>query len=538
MQHWLGKGLSGWRMDVAPWIPDDFWREWRAAVRADKPDAVTIAETWFDASKFLLGDEFDSTMNYIFRNTVEAYANGANATDVYRNIELMRENYPPPAFYALMNLLSSHDVPRALHDFGWTDDHADAATIDLAKQRLRLAAFFQMTFPGSPAIYYGDEAGMTGANDPFDRGTYPWPDLGGKPDDALLTDYRKLTKLRKDNPVLRHGSIDAPAYIDEHVIVLIRRDGGQWAITATNNDAAAHTVKLQLPGTLAGSSFTEALSGKTVTPAGGVLDIEVPARYGTVLLSNGTAQANVQVLAPLAVPQLGRERTIRVYLPPGYEQSGKRYPVLYMHDGQNLFDATTSFSGEWGVDEILNELAKSKKLELIVVGIDHGGDKRVTELNAWDNTRFGKGEGKQYMDFLVETVKPYVDAHYRTLPDRMHTGVMGSSMGGLISQYAIDHYGQVFGKAGIFSPAYWLAAPDVFADIASHPPARDTKLYFYAGGKEGEEMMPDMQRAVVALRQQKFPQGNLVVRVNPEAQHNEAAWRAEFPREVEWLFKR
>ena len=96
----------------------------------------------------------------------------------------------------------------------------------------------------------------------------------------------------------------------------------------------------------------------------------------------------------------------------------------------------------------------------------------------------------------------------------------------------------MFGKAGIFSPAYWLAAPDVFADIDAHPPPRDAKVYFYAGGKEGEEMVPDMQRAVATLRGQKFPSGHLDVRVVPEAQHNEAAWRAEFPRAVEWLFKR
>src|SRR5262249_6313794 len=160
-------------------------------------------------------------------------------------------------------------------------------------------------------------AGMTGANDPFDRGTYPWPDRGGKPDDALLADYRKLTRLRKDNPVLRHGSIDAPAYIDDHVIVLIRRDGGQWAITATNNDSVAHTVKLDLPGTLAAASFTDAMTGKASSPANGKLDLDVPARYGTVLLlAHGTAQANVRVLPPLAMPQLRRERTIRVYLPP------------------------------------------------------------------------------------------------------------------------------------------------------------------------------------------------------------------------------
>ena len=174
----------------------------------------------------------------------------------------------------------------------------------------------------------------------------------------------------------------------------------------------------------------------------------------------GTAQPNVHVLpTPFLIPGLNRERTVRIYLPPGYEQGTRRYPVLYMHDGQNLFDDATAYAGEWGIDETLNELAKSRGLELIVVGIDNGGAERIHELNAWDNPQFGKGEGEQYTAFIVEVLKPWIDQHYRTRPDRRHTAIMGSSMGGLISSYAISRYPQVFGKAGIFSPAYWPCAP-------------------------------------------------------------------------------
>ena len=538
MQLWLGRGLSGWRMDVAPWIPDDFWREWRAAVKQAKPDAVTVAESFFDSSKFFLGDEFDSTMSYIFRSTVVAYANGAKATDIYRNIELMRENYPPQAFYALMNLIDSHDSSRALYDFGWKDDKAGADVIALAKQRLRLAAFFQMTFPGAPAIYYGDEVGVTGGDDPFDRGTYPWPDLGGKPDDALLADYKTLTRLRRDHPVLRHGSLDAPAYIDDHVVVVLRRDEGQWAVVATNNGETARTVKLHLPGPIATSSFTDALKDDTLVAKDGTLEFTVPAMYGRVLLAHGTAQPNVHVLAQrLTMPGLDRERTVRIYLPPRYEKSNKRYPVLYMHDGQNLFDAATSYSGEWGVDETLNELAKTKGLELIVVGIDHGAEQRIHELNPWDNEKFGRGEGRQYMDFVVDVVKPYIDKHYRTKSDRTNTAIMGSSMGGLISQYAIEQYPGVFSKAGIFSPAYWLAPP-VFDFAKAKPPRKDARLYFYAGGKEGDSMLPDMRRMIDLLRADGHPADRIDVVVDPEAKHHEAAWRAQFARAVLWLFDR
>jgi glycosidase len=288
MQHWLARGLSGWRMDVAPWIGDDFWREWRAAVKAAKPDALTVAESFFDSAKFFLGDEFDSTMNYIFRSTVVAYANGAKASEVYRNIELMRENYPPQAFFALMNLIDSHDSARALHDFGWRDEAQDSAdVVALAKRRLRLAVFFQMTFPGSPAIYYGDEVGMTGGDDPFNRGAYPWPDLGGKPDNALLADYKKLIRLRHDHPVLRHGALDAPAWLDDHVIVVFRHDEGRWAIVAMNNDAAPRTVKVPLPAPIAAASFTDALTGNSFAAADGTLELTVPPMYGSVLVGSG-----------------------------------------------------------------------------------------------------------------------------------------------------------------------------------------------------------------------------------------------------------
>jgi predicted alpha/beta superfamily hydrolase len=141
------------------------------------------------------------------------------------------------------------------------------------------------------------------------------------------------------------------------------------------------------------------------------------------------------------------------------------------------------------------------------------------------------------MDFVVGMVKPYIDRHYRTKPDRANTAIMGSSMGGLISQYAIERYPQVFGKAGIFSPAYWLAPP-VFDFAKTQPPRKDAKLYFYAGGKEGESMLPEMQRMIDQLRADGHPQDKLRVVVAVEAQHNEAAWRAQFARAVLWLFDR
>ncbi len=283
MKLWLDRGAAGWRMDVAPWVPDDFWREWRRAIKRHKPDALTIAETWFDASKYFLGDTFDSTMNYIFRNTVLDYANGGKASTLYANIELMREAYPPQAFYALMNLLSSHDQARALHQFGYLDDTTELATVTRAKQRLRLAVLFQMIFPGAPTVYYGDEVGVTGGDDPYNRASYPWADLGGQPDTALLADFKRLIKLRKDHAVLRRGSLDAPLLLDDHLIVLLRRHEKRWAITATNNGEVAKIATVTVPAELANAVFTDALTGQTVRAANGKVSFTVPALYGAVL---------------------------------------------------------------------------------------------------------------------------------------------------------------------------------------------------------------------------------------------------------------
>lgn len=285
MKLWLDRGAAGWRMDVAPWVPDDFWREWRSAIKQHRPDALTVAETWFDASKYFLGDMFDSTMNYIFRNTVLEYAAGGKASELYRNIELMREAYPAPAFYALMNLLSTHDQARSLHYLGWQDDNADAGVIQRAKQRLKLAMFFQMTFPGAPAVYYGDEVGVTGGDDPYNRAPYPWADQGGRPDTELLAEVKRLIKLRNTNPVLRRGSIDAPLLIDDHVIVLVRQLGDKLAISASNNAETPSTVRFQLAAGVKVDSFTDALTGARVHASQGQLSITIPALFGTLLLS-------------------------------------------------------------------------------------------------------------------------------------------------------------------------------------------------------------------------------------------------------------
>lgn len=249
-----------------------------------------------------------------------------------------------------------------------------------------------------------------------------------------------------------------------------------------------------------------------------------------------TAQPNVVVLNEmLMIPGLQRQRQLRLYLPLGYETSTRRYPVLYMHDGQNLFDAATGYAGEWNVDETLNRLSKSGKLDLIVVGIDNAGEQRLTELNPWTNPRFGVGGGGAYMDFIVHVVKPYIDQQYRTQADREHTAIMGSSLGGLISHYAIAQYPEVFSKAGIFSPSYWIAN-ESFNFFADTPSKKDARLYLLMGGKEGGSQLPDVKRVYASLLAGGHPAQSIKLVVDPKGEHNEAFWSKEFEAAILWMF--
>lgn len=232
------------------------------------------------------------------------------------------------------------------------------------------------------------------------------------------------------------------------------------------------------------------------------------------------------------IPQLKRSRRIWLYLPEKYNNdTHQRYPVLYMQDGQNLFDAASGFAGEWGIDEFLDSTWLS---ECIVVGIDHGGDKRLTEYNPYNHEKFGKGEGNLYLDFLVHELKPFIDKNYRTFRDASRTFIAGSSMGGLISMYAAIRYPKVFGKVGVFSPAFWVAKPNLVQELAANTKSVFPAVYFYAGGKESKEMVDDMVE-IARIIERKFPKTVVKKVVNPQGQHSEAAWRSQFPAFYKWL---
>jgi predicted alpha/beta superfamily hydrolase len=232
---------------------------------------------------------------------------------------------------------------------------------------------------------------------------------------------------------------------------------------------------------------------------------------------------------------LSRSRTLRFYLPPDYHTGSKRYPVLYLHDGQNCFDDATSFGGEWHADEALDRLFDSCGKSFIVVAIDNSSTQRLTEYNPYNSQRYGKGEGMQYAKWLATTLKPYVDKHFRTMPEAKYSIVAGSSMGGLISFYLAATYPQQFGAAGVFSPAFWVA-PEVFSLPAKMGTDKSPKpgFFFYAGGKESANMENDTRNMYTALKA-KVPLSKSDLYIDKDAGHNEAAWAKWFPLFLKWL---
>ena len=235
-------------------------------------------------------------------------------------------------------------------------------------------------------------------------------------------------------------------------------------------------------------------------------------------------------------PPLGTARRIAVMLPYNYEATRKRYPVLYLQDGQNLFHHRSPF-GNWHVDQRMAELARQGMGDLIVVAIDHAEEERIREFSPPEVTRFGTSFGRQYARFMAEELKPYVDQHFRTRPDRQNTGIGGSSMGGLISIYCGLIYPEVYGKMMIFSPSLWLT-PKIYFQAINFSNPFYTKIYVYAGGKESETMIPNVKRLMEALERKGLNSSKIEFRlsIDPHGAHNEQRWGEEFPIAVKWLY--
>ncbi len=247
-----------------------------------------------------------------------------------------------------------------------------------------------------------------------------------------------------------------------------------------------------------------------------------------------TVVGMIKVLPAVWSPQLGNQRDILVYLPPSYEQSDKRYPVIYMHDGHNLFDETTSFGCEWRVDETL-EAASAAGVEAIVVGIPNMGEERLVEYSPFVDPEHGGGRGAAYLAFLVETVKPRIDQDFRTLSDRDHTGILGSSMGGLISLYGFFRHSKTFGFAGMMSPALWFGERAIFG-IVEHARYVPGKLYLDVGTREGTFTVADTRKMYELLQHKGYHSPEQLLYLEEQAaEHCETAWAGRLSTAVQWL---
>ena len=293
VRRWLRAGADGWRLDVADELPDDFVAGVHAAAREEKPDAVVIGEVWEDGStkiaygvrrKHIWGRHCDGLMNYPFRNAAIAFFRGGSSADFIREMETLRENYPPFAFYSAMNSLGTHDTPRILTLLGSEENdqnqpkdwkasfRMDPDRLEYAKERLSAAAALLFTFPGSPTVYYGDEAGLEGFEDPFNRRTYPW----GQEDHQLIAWYTKLGGLRKQYLSLRKGDI---RYLDSKPSVLAYTRTYQDETLLCVFNAGDRPARQAIPG----HELPELLAGEAdcyKMPRG--LSAELPARSAAI----------------------------------------------------------------------------------------------------------------------------------------------------------------------------------------------------------------------------------------------------------------
>lgn len=315
-QLWLNQGASGWRLDVMgdPSFPTGYWETFRTQVKQTNPQALIVGEFWQKDStllRFLRGDRADTTMDYRLRDAVlgflapgsfdpKGFADSGHPlkpSEFLGRLASIREDTPDAAYYSMMNLVDSHDTERVL----WTltpgaatlaDKQQNAANVAAGKQRVRLASLIQFTLPGAPTIYYGDEVGLTGDTDPDTRRTYPWPDLGGKPDQSLALHYAALGLLRGASNVLTAGDFRVLLADDNAgTAAYSRKTGSQAALIALNNSGQAHTVTIPLAGVIPDDVKLTVLFavgnhlGQTVTVSGGSVSLSLDALSGVLLLT-------------------------------------------------------------------------------------------------------------------------------------------------------------------------------------------------------------------------------------------------------------
>ncbi|EGO61727.1 bifunctional glycogen debranching protein GlgX/4-alpha-glucanotransferase [Acetonema longum] len=434
VRHWARLGAKGWRLDVVDELPDEFVRKFREVLKAEDPDAVLIGEVWEDASRkesygrlrqYFWGEELDGVMNYPFRDTVIGFLLGqSGAQEAHSRLMSLFENYPPENFYASMNLIGSHDVPRALTVLGEGRSEDELSHKDklkerlkpeqkaLGKARLKLAVLWQMAFPGAPAVYYGDETGLEGYRDPLNRRTYPW----GQEDDDILSWYRQLIKLRHEYEVLKTGDFRSFA-LGEAVYGFVRQiQGGQDVFGQAAPDNAAviflnrgHfpltvTLELGLPDQI----LYDMLAGEQeFRVTDGRLTVQLPALSGRLLLAvpanrprgSGILLHPTSLPSPHGIGDLGRDAYRFIDWLHAARQS--YWQILPLHPagyGESPYQAYSAFAG--------NPLLISPEM-LLQTGLLREEEIRAARTETLKGEEFPAGQ----VDFVK--VRPYKECLLR-----------------------------------------------------------------------------------------------------------------------------
>ena len=284
------------------------------------------------------------------------------------------------------------------------------------------------------------------------------------------------------------------------------------------------------------SAWGEGVANRTASRTDEVKRDEVPHWRWFGSAYNPTLLPKIELLGDdFQVPTIAQPRRVHALLPHDYEYTDKRYPVLYLHDGQNLFGGGVGY-GSWEIDQKMALLAARHRHGVILISIDHAYEERIREFT-FHRTRAGSGKGQYYLDFIRKTLKPLVDSTFRTLPDAEHTGIGGSSLGGLISIYAGLMHPDVFGRLMVFSPSLWIS-PKIYFDAIRLQAPIPMKIYAYGGEQESSYMVPGIRRfnETLARQQYKGKPIDIHLSVDPAGTHQEVHWSREFPKAVEWLF--
>ena len=316
--------------------------------------------------------------------------------------------------------------------------------------------------------------------------------------------------------------------------ISIRADKGPmtWSKGVPATRGSGHTWSYTWPDALGEIAMKPALGDERVS-IGGVYTLAAGASVD-IYPFFGAPFGRLTIVEGLASPQLNNSRKLRIYLPASYDENqAKRYPVLYMHDAQNLFDAkTAAFGVEWGIDETINRLVATGVIdEVIVVGIDNTPE-RIPEYTPCCDPKYGGGKLDAYQAFVIDTVKPYVDKNLRTLAGKEHTAIMGSSLGGVASVTIAQRKPEVFSKAGGVSSSFWWNKQAMIKQLPKRVPVK-----FYIDAGTSDDGLDETRLMRDALEKQGYRQDvDLFFYADAGGGHNEASWARRVAKPLTWFF--